>query len=1207
MGEKIKKLLGMLFSNKKVLFLTLGLVLFLSLAPLHFVQAANIFSDILNGIKNLPISIPTLTIVVPLFVITAVLGTISTILSQIIIIFVRATMSIGVTPANQEIVRIGWEVSRDVVNLLFILILVFIGLATILRLQTYQAQKTLPLLIIIALLVNFSGVLVGFVVDLGNLITNFFLSYTANFSMLGHTLADLGGSIWDMITAKGATIFSQASGLILQTIVTLFYFLIMMLILFVVLLLFFARVIILWILAILAPFAFAAYILPATRKFWGQWWQQLIQWSIIGIPISFFLFLSGKLLEKLSVAGGDPFRNITKDPALLQSLTVVPGLDVFLTDILGKVAALAMLAVGVMLSMQMAPSGAQGIINLGKKAGIGAMKLGGLAAGTALGRKISPTAEKWGERLRGMGEKPLAGKGFWGATGKYTGFSQIARFGARQMGRGLEIGGKEISSRIEARDEAQIAAAEKKAADRNSASNINDARKSLTRGDMNSFIGYLKGTIKNGDTDDIIDAVGSGKLNWEDVAKAYKVSSARGTPHRRVFEKAFLGRMDQLGVSEENKAKIWDKITSQDLSGDIIASENLNPDSEMGQRVIDEMMLKGDSQLVPQMLRLKKKQRDPIWNYIKGKGAEWFVDNGREDILRWSTSTAARGLGLGAIGSITPPQIENMVVERDLLSKSKDQLKERLGILKNDLSSATKSNRGKILAETKRIEDELAFREKGTDELLAEKIPYAAFIEQFERLDPEKKGIKDYEINAQNRESLARINRELKRRGIETAEFTPTPKAGEQPLAVQITELREKENDLKQRIPTLYHVAKQRAQTELKQTIVKRKAAEKQFAQLPEGMQSVERYIRGTERVIKESNEDIASGEKRVVQLKGLEKEGENWLAEARKTGATKETLETREKRNAAVRKEREGLETMIKNEMVKRNEQQGLAEKYRNMWKSMAAGEKAQPIEVIIKEELGSAVKAEKQAEDNLAKVKVSRETKQVIDVAQEKLNTASQKRNFLEGELASQLRVTHLTDRLNRFNKDRGRIEDLERNISAVGTDVSETEKTIKNNLTGKGGLRVRINRIKEIKSDTDKMRKTVAEEIRPQIETEQLRLHPEIKQVPRDFLTRILKEESEKDTRVQALRAQRESAEKAANELRQQIRSEQESLRKLKNEQTKSQKEYNALMGLTGGKERLDKAIERGEKEIDDILGRKVTPKLSKKERKNLGKST
>jgi len=45
----------------------------------------------------------------------------------------------------------------------------------------------------------------------------------------------------------------------------------------------------------------------------------------------------------------------------------------------------------------------------------------------------------------------------------------------------------------------------------------------------------------------------------------------------------------------------------------------------------------------------------------------------------------------------------------------------------------------------------------------------------------------------------------------------------------------------------------------------------------------------------------------------------------------------------------------------------------------------------------------------------------------------------------------------------------------------------------------------------------------------------------------------------------------------------------------------------MGLTGGKERLDKAIERGEKEIDDILGRKVTPKLSKKERKNLGKST
>ena len=423
----------MFFSDKKTLLLGLMLVLFLSLAPLHFVQAANIFSDIFNALKNLPISIPTLVIVVPLFVITAVLGTISTILSQIMIIFVRATMSIGVTPGNQEIVKIGWEVSRNVVNLLFILILVFIGLATILRLQTYQAQKTLPLLIIIALLVNFSGVLVGFVVDLGNLVTNFFLTYTANFSTLGHTAIDIGLDIKDMIIAEGATIFSKAPGLILQVITTFFYFLIMILILFVVLLLFFARVVILWILAILAPLAFASYILPATRKFWNQWWQQLIQWSIIGIPISFFLFLSDKLLKQLSVAEGDPFRKLTEDPTIIESLTVIPSLDVFFTDILGKVTALAMLAVGVMLSIQMAPSGAQGVINLGKKAGIGAMKLGGVAAG----RKVSPTVEKWGGRLRKMGEKPLEAKGFWGKAGKYTGFSRIARFGARQTGRGL--------------------------------------------------------------------------------------------------------------------------------------------------------------------------------------------------------------------------------------------------------------------------------------------------------------------------------------------------------------------------------------------------------------------------------------------------------------------------------------------------------------------------------------------------------------------------------------------------------------------------------------------------------------------------------------------------------------------------------------------------------------------------------------------------
>jgi hypothetical protein len=56
-----------------------------------------------------------------------------------------------------------------------------------------------------------------------------------------------------------------------------------------------------WILLILAPLAFVAYILPQTRRFWNFWWHQLIQWALVGITASFFVFLAFTLLDATAV------------------------------------------------------------------------------------------------------------------------------------------------------------------------------------------------------------------------------------------------------------------------------------------------------------------------------------------------------------------------------------------------------------------------------------------------------------------------------------------------------------------------------------------------------------------------------------------------------------------------------------------------------------------------------------------------------------------------------------------------------------------------------------------------------------------------------------------------------------------------------------------------------------------------------------------
>ena len=91
---------------------------------------------------------------------------------------IEITIDIPIIPGSvgaPPFVKMGFDLTLQIANMFFLLILVFIGLATILRLQEYQLQRTLPKLILIALLVNFSALLVGFVVDVANIATHFFL------------------------------------------------------------------------------------------------------------------------------------------------------------------------------------------------------------------------------------------------------------------------------------------------------------------------------------------------------------------------------------------------------------------------------------------------------------------------------------------------------------------------------------------------------------------------------------------------------------------------------------------------------------------------------------------------------------------------------------------------------------------------------------------------------------------------------------------------------------------------------------------------------------------------------------------------------------------------------------------------------------------------------------------------------------------------
>ena len=769
MGEKIKKLLKTIFSNKKVLFLTLGLILFLSLAPLHLVQAGNPFWD---GLVSVAEKLGEKLIEVFFGIATNVLRAIFEIIAGLLNWAVKNLVSIPVSPSHTgvvSIVRDGWTLSKDIVNIFFILILAFIGLATILRLQTYQAQKTLPTLIIVAILVNFSGVFVGFIVDMGNIVANFFLSDVVK-----------SNTNW-FRDWPGAESGSGLTALLAYYIGKSFYYVIASLIYFIIFLLFFVRVFMLWTLAILAPLAFGAYLLPATKKFWTQWLQQLIQWSIIGIPIGFFLYLSSKAIN-LSAGAFYP-----------------PGLDPNpLAALMAPFTALFLLFFGITLSMSMAPAGAQGVINWGKKTGMGAMTAGGLAAGTAAWRRVGSGMEKMGTHLREGAEKqPLVPQnaGFLRRAAARTG-----GFGTRTLakwtGRSIEVGSRKLTSQLHTTDDAKIAVAEKGATNKDPNDNINNFITAVARKDWNAATGILAATMdKNGDTDVIREAADLGKIRWEDIDTAFKHAQKHGNPvYFRPILKGFLDKMQDgtLKVSDSNRASIWEKLKARDITDEVVDIKSLiNKDPEAAQKLLDNIFLKADSTVTTAVMRHPKKfVREWAVQYAESKGEDWFINNRREDTLNTIISSGGRTMGVPVFGGLTRTDVNKKVTMRDA-GNSAQGLRKKIADLQARIDDPDTSREAKktLGRQVQGIKQALEHKEKSLVDLQQNQVKSRRNLDdaqkEITRLEKEEKSLQQkggqlaaadkttlldkYKIKAQEEQLLQKIGQELVARGLPAA------------------------------------------------------------------------------------------------------------------------------------------------------------------------------------------------------------------------------------------------------------------------------------------------------------------------------------------------------------------------------------------------------------------------------------------------------
>ncbi|MEA2065093.1 MAG: hypothetical protein U9O66_02240, partial [Patescibacteria group bacterium] len=212
---------------------------------------------------------------------------------------------------NAEPVIIGWEIIRDICNMGFVIVLLIIAIASILQIQTYHYRTWLPKLVLMAILINFSKLICGILIDASQIVTLTFASGIQQigagnfFDALGINHL-LNSNISEMYNSKEAEKGEAAGGEIngLSIAVTILLALVVAFIALIVItaitLIFIIRIVALWILIILSPFAYLFSASPLGHQYASQWWQKFSQWVITGPVMLFFIWLSLSTIKNLT-------------------------------------------------------------------------------------------------------------------------------------------------------------------------------------------------------------------------------------------------------------------------------------------------------------------------------------------------------------------------------------------------------------------------------------------------------------------------------------------------------------------------------------------------------------------------------------------------------------------------------------------------------------------------------------------------------------------------------------------------------------------------------------------------------------------------------------------------------------------------------------------------------------------------------------------
>jgi len=204
---------------------------------------------------------------------------------------------------NKQAVKDVWIMVRDLLNMTFILVLLFAAFCTIFQVKQWNLKAVWLNILINALLVNFSYPIARFFIDISNV---------AFYYLVNNLFVQTGGNVTGSAIMAGFSEAAQISKILtpqnfatqsvayqMAMIVTLF---IMGMTLMIVAALFVVRLVALTMLVMFSPIGFVGYIFPSTAKYATDWWNSLFQYAFFA-PI--MIFIMGISLRIMTVMGND--------------------------------------------------------------------------------------------------------------------------------------------------------------------------------------------------------------------------------------------------------------------------------------------------------------------------------------------------------------------------------------------------------------------------------------------------------------------------------------------------------------------------------------------------------------------------------------------------------------------------------------------------------------------------------------------------------------------------------------------------------------------------------------------------------------------------------------------------------------------------------------------------------------------------------------